>query len=85
MILRKELIDNGYEYEGDWNNRDFYSKNGFNLVSHNGVYRRNSKNLSGYGKEFKTIEELNEAYKAWAQKRIALCENIIKTLKENLV
>lgn len=84
MISHKELIDNGYEYEGEWNSRDFYSKNGFELVSHNGVYRRNSKNLSGYGKKFKTIEDLNDAYKKWAENFIEKFEQVLIAIKESL-
>jgi hypothetical protein len=58
-ITHKELIQNGFEYEGDWNNRSDYNKNGFAIVGHNGVYRRSNKNnWSGYGKAILTIDEL---------------------------
>ena len=41
----------------------------------------------GYGKTFETIEELNEAYRKWAEKRIKKYEEYgeqIRILKESL-
>jgi hypothetical protein len=87
MITHKELIDNGFVDDGEWNNRFYFTKNGFNIVSHCGISRWNKNNLSGYGKEFKTIEELNEAYRKWAEKRIKKYEEYgeqIRILKESL-
>lgn len=87
MITFAELIENGFVEDGEWNGRYYFTKNGFNIVEHFGVSRYNNDNLSGYGKEFKTIEELNEAYRKWAKKRIKKYEEYgeqIRILKESL-
>ena len=63
MITYKELTDNGFVEDGEWNGRDYFTKNGFDIVSHYGISRWNKNNLSGYGKQFETIEELNNAYR----------------------
>lgn len=85
MIRYKDLLDNGFVEDGEWNGRDYFTKNGFNIVCHNGyVYRWNRKNLSGYGKNFKTIEELNVAYENWAKNFIKKFETLFTTIKESL-
>lgn len=87
MITIEELKENGFIEDGEWNNRFYYTKNGFGIVEHFGISRWNKDNLSGYGKEFKTIEELNEAYREWAEKRIKKYEEYgeqIRILKESL-
>lgn len=85
MIKYEELTDNGFVNDGEWNNRDYFTKNGFDIVCHNGDTRRwNGDNLSGYGKNFKTIEELNEAYKKWATARIEKYEKVLISLKNSL-
>ena len=56
MIKYQDLIDNGFVDDGEWNGRDYFTKNGFDVVSHCGVRRWNKNNLSGYGKQFETIE-----------------------------
>ena len=84
MITHKELIDNGFVDDGEWNGRDYFTKNGFNIVSHCGLRRWNSNNLSGYGKDYNTIEELNEAYKEWAMAKINKLEPFLEKLKQSL-
>jgi hypothetical protein len=84
MITHKELIDNGFVDDGEWNGRDYFTKNGFNIVSHCGISRWNKNNLSGYGKDYNTIEELNEAYKEWAMKQISKLEPQLEKLKQSL-
>lgn len=87
MITFEELKENGFVEDGEWNNRIYFTKNGFNIVEHFGVSRYNSHNLSGYGKQFETIEELNEAYRKWAEKRIKKYEEYgeqIRILKDSL-
>ena len=84
MITFAELIENGFVEDGEWNGRYYFTKNGFNIVEHFGVSRYNNNNLSGYGKTFETIEELNEAYRKWAEKRIKKYEEKIRVLKESL-
>lgn len=79
MITYKELIDNGFVEDG----RDCFIKNGFDIVCHCGVRRWND-NCSGYSEEFKTIEELNEAYTKWATNLINKYEERLKILKESL-
>ena len=84
MITFAELIENGFVEDGEWNGRYYFTKNGFNIVEHFGVSRYNNNNLSGYVKTFETIEELNEAYRKWAEKRIKKYEEKIRVLKESL-
>ena len=84
MITYKELKDNGFVDDGEWNGRDYFTKNGFDVVSHCGVRRWNKNNLSGYGKQFETIEELNNAYRKWAEKFIEKYETRLIAIKESL-
>lgn len=84
MITFAELKENGFVEDGEWNGRDYFTKNGFDIVSHCGIRRWNGDNLSGYGKEYNTIEELNEAYKKWALKRISKLEPQLEKLKQSL-
>ena len=84
MITYKELTDNGFVEDGEWNGRDYFTKNGFNVVSHYGISRWNKNNLSGYGKQFETIEELNDAYRKWAEEFIKKYEPRLIAIKESL-
>ena len=87
MITFEELKENGFVEDGEWNNRIYFTKNGFDIVEHYGVSRYNEQNRSGYGKQFETIEELNEAYREWAEKRIKKYEEYgeqIRILKDSL-
>lgn len=84
MITHKELIDNGFVDDGEWNGRYYFTKNGFNIVSHCGISRWNRDNLSGYGKTYETIDELNDAYKKWAMKQISKLEPQLEKLKQSL-
>jgi hypothetical protein len=85
MFKYQELIDNGFVEDGEWNDRYYLTKNGFDIVCHNGyVSRCNRRNLSGYGKNFETIKELDEAYKKWARDFIDKYEPKINAIKESL-
>ena len=87
MITFAELKENGYVKDFEWNNRVYFTKNGFNIVEHFGISRYDDNHLSGYGKIFETIEELNEAYREWAKNFIdeyEKFEEIIKVLKDSL-
>ena len=87
MITFAELEENGFVKDFEWNNRYYFTKNGFDIVEHYGVSRYNEQNRSGYGKQFETIEELNEAYRKWAENRIKKYEEYgeqIRILKESL-
>ena len=84
MIKYQDLIDNGFVEDGEWNGRDYFTKNGFNIVSHCGISRWNKNNPSGYGKQFETIEELNNAYREWAEKFIETYEPRLIAIKESL-
>ena len=84
MIKYQDLIDNGFVEDGEWNGRDYFTKNGFNIVSHCGISRWNKRNPSGYGKNYETIEELNEAYRKWATERIERYEKALVYLKDSL-
>ena len=84
MIKYQDLIDNGFVDDGEWNGRDYFTKNGFDVVSHCGVRRWIKNNLSGYGKQFETIEELNNAYRKWAKEFIEKYEPRLMAIKESL-
>ena len=87
MITLAELKENGYVKDFEWNNRVYFTKNGFNIVEHFGISRYDDDHLSGYGETFETIEELNEAYREWAKKFIDEYEKfgeIIKVIKDSL-
>ena len=87
MITLEELKENGYVKDFEWNNRVYFTKNGFNIVEHFGISRYDEDHLSGYGENFETIEELNEAYREWAKKIIdeyEKIEEIIQVLKDSL-
>lgn len=71
MELNLQTIKNtDFQPKGSWNNRFYYSKNGFEIVEHFGFYRCNKNNLSGYGKQIKTVEELNTLYEQWIKKKV---------------
>jgi hypothetical protein len=87
MITFAELKENGFVFEFSWNNRIYFTKNGFDIVEHFGVSRYDVTHRSGYGDKFETIEELNEAYRDWAKKCIDEYEEQgekIRVLKESL-
>ena len=87
MITLSELKENGFIKDFEWNNRVYFTKNGFNIVYHFGVSRYDENHLSGYDENFETIEELNEAYREWAKKIIDEYEKFgetIRVLKESL-
>ena len=84
MITFAELKENGFVKDFEWNNRYYFTKNGFDIVEHYGVRLYNNDNLSGYGKTFETIEELNAAYRKWAKKFIDKYEPKINAIKESL-
>lgn len=83
MITEEELKENGFVHTGDWNNRSYYKKGDLEIVEHNGeIYRCNDNNWSGYGKEIKTIKDLNEIFSIYVDKevkrRIKEIVNLIK-------
>lgn len=82
MITAKELIENGFSQNGEWNNRYYYSKKGFRIVSHCGIYRCDDKNLSGYGSEIKTIDELNNLYEIYCDEKIKQLEILLTYFKQ---
>lgn len=83
MITKKELIENGFSQNGEWNNRIYYSKKGFRIVSHCGIYRCDDKNWSGYGSEIKTIDELNNLYENYLDEKIKQLEILLTYFKQN--
>ena len=52
MITFAELKENGFVEDGEWNNRFYFTKNGFDIVEHYGVSRW--KNLI-YQEKSKTL------------------------------
>jgi len=88
MITFAELEENGFVKDFEWNNRTYFTKNGFNIVEHFGVSRYDEDHLSGYDENFETIEELNEAYREWVKNCIDEYEKlgeIIRYLKKSLI
>lgn len=84
-MVFKELEENGFQKTGEWNGRYYYSKCGFEVVEHYGVFRCNKNNWSGYGREFKTIDELNEAIRKSLIKKINTAEKRISIYNERLI
>lgn len=80
MITHKDLIGLGYIHIGHLNNRDLYSKAGFQIILHLG--KVNQLNSSGVPKRptFETYSELERAFKKWACKRIQEIESQIPKL-----
>lgn len=81
MITEKELIENGFVHNGEWNNRTYYIKKGFRIVSHNGIYCCDDDNWSGYGDKIKTIDELNKLYEIYLDRVIIQLETLLTYLK----
>lgn len=79
--IEKQLSTNGFKRQSSWNNRDYYSKNGFGIVEHCGkIYRYNDENPSGYGKPM-NIDELNIEYNRWVENRKRYLLHELKKLK----
>lgn len=81
----KELEEDGFQKTGEWNGRYYYSKCGFKVVEHYGVFKYNKNNWSGYGKEFKTIDELNEAIRKSLIKKIDAAEKHINAYNKQII
>ena len=81
MITEKELIENGFVQNGEWNNRTYYIKKGFRIVSHNGIYCCDDDNWSGCGDKIETIDELNKLYETYLDKAIIQLETLLTYLK----
>lgn len=81
MVTIEQLEQNGFVYEDSWNNRDFYTKKGFDIVEHNGDIYRVCNDEIDFDQNFETIEELNFAYESW---RVARADWLQKELKKLL-
>ena len=81
MITEKELIENGFIHNGEWNNRTYYIKKGFRIVSHNGIYCCDDDDWSGSGDKIETIDELNKLYETYLDKAIIQLETLLTYLK----
>lgn len=69
-MTEKELQENGFVPVGEWNNRTYYKKKGFEIVEHQGsFYESDDENWSGKGEELKTIEDLNNAYTNYIRRK----------------
>ena len=75
----KTIETTDFKPNGEWNNRMYFEKNGFEIVEHWGFYRCNRQNPSGYGKKIETIEELNALYEQWAKTKT---QSIIKQIEK---
>ena len=70
MITEKELKENGFVPVGEWCNRTYYKKQGFEIVEHQGIfYESDEENWSGDGEELKTIEDVNSAHKNYIRRK----------------
>lgn len=77
MITHKDLIELGYIHLGPWNNRDFYSKAGFEIMLHLGeVNQLNSKGVPK-SPTFKTCSDLEKHFKQWAIEKMKEIDNNI--------
>lgn len=70
MITEKELQENGFVPMGEWCNRTYYKKKGFEIVEHHGrFYECDDENWWGKGDELKTIEDIDDAYTNYIQRK----------------
>ena len=69
MITHKDLIELGYIHLGHQNNRDFYSKAGFEIMLHLGKVNQLSSNGVPKSPTFETYPELERHFKQWAIKK----------------
>lgn len=82
MITHNNLIDLGYIHLGHQNNRDFYSKAGFEIMLHLGAVNQLSSNGVPIGTTFETYPELERYFKQWATKKIKEIENTIDIMSK---
>lgn len=80
MVTEEELLNAGFKRTGEWNNRIYYNKGGFELVDHFGIWRSDEHNWSGFGEKLETIEEVNSAFNEWAKEIIVKCDTEIALL-----
>lgn len=80
----KTIETTDFKHNGEWNNRVYFEKNGFEIVEHWGFYRCNSQHLSGYGKKIETVEELNALYEQWVKTKTQSILKRIEKLKQQL-
>lgn len=78
MITEKELLENGFILDGFCSNRFYYSKDGYEIIEHNGII------LNKYGEEIKSISELNKLYNKYIDKKIKSLQKRIKMDSEIL-
>ena len=65
-ISKEEILKIGFIENGEWANREYFTKDGFDIVLHNGsVHQCDDDSWSGYGKRYTNINELNNAYWLW--------------------
>lgn len=82
MITHRDLIELGYIHLGHFNNRDFYSKAGFEIMLHLGAVNQLSSNGVPIGTTFDTYPELERHFKQWAIKKIKEIENTIGIMEK---
>lgn len=82
MITHKDLIELGYIYLGHQNNRDFYSKAGFEIMLHLEKVNQLSSNGVPKSPTFTTYQELERHFKQWAIEKIKEIENTINIMSK---
>lgn len=82
MITHKNLIELGYIHLGHQNNRDFYSKAGFEIMLHLGEVNQLSSNGVPKSPTFETYPELERHFKQWAIKKTKEIENTIGIMEK---
>lgn len=80
----KTIETTDFKPNGEWNNRIYFEKNGFEIVEHYGFYRCSNQNPSGYGERIKTVEQLNALYEQWAKAKTQNIRKRIETLSNQL-
>lgn len=82
MITHENLIDLGYIHLGHQNNRDFYSKAGFEIMLHLGAVNQLNSNGVPKSPTFETYHELERHFKQWAIKKIKEIDNTIDIMSK---
>ena len=80
----KTIETTDFKPNGEWNNRTYFEKNGFEIVEHWGFYRCSNRNPSGYGDRIKTVEQLNALYERWAKTKTQSIRKQIEKLSKQL-
>lgn len=82
MITHRNLVELGYIHLGHQNNRDFYSKAGFEIMLHLGKVNQLSSSGVPKSPTFETYPELERHFKQWAIEKVKEIDNTIGTMEK---